>query len=68
VVPDLVEDNPVHQTPYGAGEEVTTSQDLADKAITMIRDQQAANPSRPWFRGSTLGPTTPRITPQGLHR
>jgi arylsulfatase A-like enzyme len=28
---------------------IIVSKDLADKAIEMLRDQKAANPSRPWY-------------------
>lgn len=47
--PDLVEDNRFTEQPYGPDKGYHVSKDLADKAIEMIRDQKAANPSRPWF-------------------
>jgi len=47
--PDLVEDNRFVDQPYGPEEGYHLSKDLADKAIGMIRDQKASNPSRPWF-------------------
>jgi Arylsulfatase A and related enzymes len=47
--PDLVEDNRFIEQPYGPEEGYHLSKDLADQAITMIRDQKATNPSRPWF-------------------
>lgn len=47
--PDLVEDNRYIEPPYGPEQGYHLSKDLADKAIGMIQDQQAANPSRPWY-------------------
>jgi arylsulfatase A-like enzyme len=47
--PDLVEDNRFIDAPYGPEQGYHLSKDLADKAISMIRDQKATNPSRPWF-------------------
>jgi len=47
--PDLVEDNRFIDQPYGPEEGYHLSKDLADKAIEMIRDQKATNPSKPWF-------------------
>ena len=47
--PDLVEDNRFIEPPYGPEQGYHLSKDLADKAIGMIRDQKAANPSKPWF-------------------
>jgi arylsulfatase A-like enzyme len=47
--PDLVEDNRFVEPPYGPEKGYHFSKDLADKAIGMIRDQKATNPSRPWF-------------------
>jgi arylsulfatase A-like enzyme len=47
--PDLVEDNHFIEPPYGPEEGYHLSKDLADKAISMISDQKASNPSRPWF-------------------
>jgi arylsulfatase len=47
--PDLVEDNQFIEAPYGPEQGYHLSKDLADKAISMIRDQKATNPSRPWF-------------------
>jgi arylsulfatase len=47
--PDLVEDNRFIDQPYGPEQGYHLSKDLADKAISMIRDQKATNPSRPWF-------------------
>jgi arylsulfatase len=47
--PDLVEDNGFIEQPYGPEEGYHLSKDLADKAIEMISDQKATNPSRPWY-------------------
>jgi arylsulfatase len=47
--PDLVEDNRFIDQEYGPDEGYHLSKDLADKAIGMIRDQKASNPSKPWF-------------------
>jgi arylsulfatase A-like enzyme len=47
--PDLVEDNRYVDQPYAPEDGYHLSKDLADKAIGMIRDQKAGNPSRPWF-------------------
>lgn len=47
--PDLVEDNRFIDQPYSPEEGYHLSKDLTDKAIGMIRDQKASNPSRPWF-------------------
>jgi len=47
--PDLVEDNRFVEAPYAPEEGYHLSKDLADQAITMIRDQQSSNPSKPWY-------------------
>jgi arylsulfatase A-like enzyme len=47
--PDLVEDNKFVEPAYGPEQGYHLSKDLADHAITMIRDQKASNPSKPWF-------------------
>lgn len=47
--PDLVEDNRFVDQPYSPEEGYHLSRDLADKAIGMIRDQKASNPSKPWY-------------------
>jgi len=47
--PDLVEDNKFIDQPYLPEEGYHLSKDLADKAIGMIRDQKASNPSKPWY-------------------
>jgi arylsulfatase A-like enzyme len=47
--PDLVEDNRFIEQPYGPEQGYHLSQDLADQALRMLRDQQATNPSKPWY-------------------
>ena len=47
--PDLTEDNRFVDQQYGPDEGYHLSKDLVDKAIGMIRDQKASNPSRPWY-------------------
>jgi arylsulfatase len=47
--PDLTEDNRFTEPAYGPDKGYHLSRDLADKAIEMLRDQKAANPSRPWY-------------------
>jgi arylsulfatase len=47
--PDLTEDNRFVDQEYGPEEGYHLSKDLVDKAIGMIRDQKASNPSRPWY-------------------
>ena len=47
--PDLVEDNKFIEQPYSPEEGYHLSKDLADKAISMIADQKASNPSKPWY-------------------
>src|SRR5262252_7972893 len=45
----VLEDNRFTEQPYGPDKGYHVSRDLTDKAIEMLRDQKAANPSRPWF-------------------
>src|SRR5262245_61151908 len=47
--PDLVEDNKFVDQPYPPEEGYHLSRDLVDQALQMIRDQEASNPSKPWF-------------------
>ena len=47
--PDLVEDNHFIEQPYTPEEGYHLSKDLADKAIEMLKNQKASNPSKPWF-------------------
>src|SRR5262249_13392445 len=46
---DLVEDTRFIDPPDTPEHGYHLSKDLADKAIEMIKDQKASNPSRPWF-------------------
>ncbi len=47
--PDLVSDNHFIDQPYLPEEGYHLSKDLADQAISMISDEKASNPSKPWF-------------------
>lgn len=47
--PDLVEDNHFIEPPATPEQGYHLSKDLADQAITMIRNEQATSPSKPWF-------------------
>ncbi len=47
--PDLVEDNHFIEPPYSPEEGYHLSKDLADQTIRLIRDQNASNPSKPWY-------------------
>ena len=47
--PDLVEDNRFIEQPYSPEEGYHLSKDLADQALKMLRDQNATNPSKPWY-------------------
>ncbi|WP_017935342.1 arylsulfatase [Nocardioides sp. Iso805N] len=47
--PDLVEDNHFIEQPYSPEEGYHLSKDLADQALHMLRNQQASNPSKPWY-------------------
>ena len=47
--PDLVEDNHFIEAPYPPEEGYHLSKDLADKSIEMLRNQNASNPSKPWY-------------------
>ncbi|PRY24530.1 arylsulfatase [Aliiruegeria haliotis] len=47
--PDLVEDNHFIEQPYGPEDGYHLSKDLADKAIQMLRDKNATNPSKPFY-------------------
>ncbi len=47
--PDLVEDNHFIEQPYSPEDGYHLSKDLADQALAMIRNQQASNPSKPWY-------------------
>lgn len=47
--PDLSEDNHFIDQPYSPEEGYHLSKDLADRAIEMLRDKNATNPSKPWY-------------------
>ena len=47
--PDLVEDNHFVEQPYSPEEGYHLSKDMAEKAIQMLKDQKATNPSKPWY-------------------
>jgi len=47
--PDLFEDNHAIDQPYSPEEGYHLSKDLTDKALQMIKDQKAGNPSKPWY-------------------
>jgi arylsulfatase A-like enzyme len=47
--PDLFEDNHAIEQPYSPEEGYHLSKDLTDHALQMIKDQQAGNPSKPWY-------------------
>lgn len=47
--PDLVEDNKFVEASYTPEEGYHLSKDLADKAIEMLKNQNATNPSKPWY-------------------
>ncbi len=47
--PDLVEDSHYIEQPYTPEEGYHLSKDLTDRAIGMLKDQKAGNPSKPWF-------------------
>jgi arylsulfatase A-like enzyme len=47
--PTLVEDNHYVEQPYGPDEGYHLSKDLADKALSFIRDSQQSHPDKPWL-------------------
>jgi len=47
--PDLVEDNHFIEAPYTPAEGYHLSKDLADQSIKMLKNQNASNPSKPWY-------------------
>lgn len=47
--PDLVEDNHFTDPPATPEEGYHLSKDLTDHALQMLRNQQATNPSKPWY-------------------
>ena len=65
--PDLTADNhPVEQPPSTPEEPYHLSKDLAYQAIKMIKDQQASNPSKPWYMWFCPGANhAPHQIPEG---
>ena len=47
--PDLIEDSHAIEPPCTPEEGYHLSKDLADQAITMLRDLRSSGPSKPWF-------------------
>ncbi len=47
--PTLVDDNHYVDQPYGPEDGYHLSKDLADKALTFIRDSQQSRPDKPWY-------------------
>ena len=47
--PDLTEDNHYVEAPYGPEDGYHLSKDLADKAVTFIRDSKQSEPGKPWY-------------------
>ncbi|GGR16680.1 arylsulfatase [Agromyces mediolanus] len=47
--PDLAEDNHYIEQPYGPEDGYHLSKDLADKALSFIRDSKQSEPDKPWY-------------------
>ncbi|WP_395331753.1 arylsulfatase [Novosphingobium sp. BL-8H] len=47
--PELIEDNHFVEQPYQPEEGYHFSKDIADKAITFIRDTKQSDPEKPWY-------------------
>ncbi len=47
--PELIEDNHYVEQPYGPEEGYHFSKDIADKAISFIRDSKQSQPDKPWY-------------------
>ena len=47
--PDLAQDNQFIEQPYLPEDGYHVSKDLADKAISFIRDSKQSDPAKPWF-------------------
>lgn len=47
--PDLAEDNHYTEQPYGPEDGYHLSKDLADKAMSFIRDSKQSEPDKPWY-------------------
>jgi arylsulfatase len=64
--PDLTADNHTVEQPYLPEDGYHLSRDLADQAIQMIKDQQASNPSKPWYMWFCPGANhAPHQIPEG---
>jgi len=57
-----VKDNHFIEPPASPEQGYHLSKDLADQAITMIRNQKSSSPSKPWFMFYNPVPITPRTT------
>lgn len=63
--PDLIADNHPVEQPHVDGYHL--SEDLATQAIQMIKDQQASNPSKPWYMWFCPGANhAPHQIPEGV--
>jgi arylsulfatase A-like enzyme len=63
--PDLVQDSTFIEQEYGPEDGYHLSKDLVDKAIGMIKDQKASNPSKPWYTWLCFGANhAPHHAPQ----
>lgn len=47
--PELIEDNHFVEQPYSPEDGYHFSKDIADKAITFIRDSRQSQPDKPWY-------------------
>ncbi|WP_312166846.1 arylsulfatase [Phenylobacterium sp.] len=47
--PELIEDNHFVDQPYGPEDGYHFSRDIADKAISFIRDTKQSQPAKPWY-------------------
>jgi arylsulfatase len=47
--PELIEDNHFVRQPYGPEDGYHFSKDIADKAISFIRDTRQSRPDKPWY-------------------
>jgi arylsulfatase A-like enzyme len=67
--PDLAEDNHYIEQPYGPEDGYHLSKDLADQALSFIRDAKQSEPDKPWYLWFCPGANhAPPPRPQGLHR
>ena len=67
--PDLAEDNHYIDQPYRPEEGYHLSKDLADKAMSFIRDSKQSEPDKPWYLWFCPGANhAPHHAPAGVHR